>query len=253
MATRIREMTKAGARRLGIEDELVSASERIRTALQSAEMKRNAAEDERVRLVAACVLRADSNCVDVGANVGSLLEMFTEVAPSGRHIAYEPVPWLADDLERRFPSVTVRRAAASDESGDAQFVVHRELPSRSSLQSVGYAADDVQTIDVRLETLDSDLPAGYVPDLLKIDVEGAEHLVLRGALDTLREHRPLVLFEHQRKTAAHYGSGPDEIHALLVDEAGYRIFDMDGAGPYSRAQFAEVYETGARWNFLASG
>ena len=77
--------------------------------------------------------------------------------------------------------------------------------------------------------------------------------VLRGARETLRRDRPLVLFEHQRSTAAHYDTGPDEIHDLLAGEAGMRIFDMDGAGPYTREALREAYLTGRRWNFFARG
>ncbi|HXD59627.1 MAG TPA: FkbM family methyltransferase, partial [Thermoleophilaceae bacterium] len=131
------------------------------------------------------------------------------------------------------------------------FVVHKELASRSSMRSVGYPSDVTETLSVRTEDLDSSLPAGYVPHLLKVDVEGAEHLVLRGALRTLTTHRPLVLFEHQKSTASHYGSGPEEMFDLLAGEAGMRIFDMDGEGPYSLDGFREAYETGSRWNFLA--
>jgi hypothetical protein len=137
--------------------------------------------------------------------------------------------------------------------GETSFVVHKELASRSSMRSVGYPSELTETLTVRTEDLDSSLPDGYVPHLLKIDVEGAEHLVLRGALRTLAAHHPLVLFEHQKSTAAHYGSGPEEIFALLSGEAGMRIFDMDGSGPYTLEGFQHVYETGARWNFLALG
>jgi hypothetical protein len=75
--------------------------------------------------------------------------------------------------------------------------------------------------------------------------------VLRGALRTLADHRPLVLFEHQKSTASHYGSGPEDMFALLSGEAGMRIFDMDGSGPYTLDRFSEAYENGTRWNFLA--
>jgi FkbM family methyltransferase len=205
-----------------------------------------------VRVVAAATLREDSNCIDVGANEGLLLQCFTELAPRGRHIAYEPVPALADALERRFPAVEVRRAAASDSVGETSFVVHKELASRSSMRPVGYPSDVTETLTVRTEDLDSSLPDGYVPHLLKIDVEGAEHLVLRGALRTLTAHRPLVLFEHQKSTASHYGSGPEEMFDLLTSQAGMRIFDMDGSGPYALDGFCHAYETGVRWNFLAT-
>jgi len=214
-------------------------------------MRRNHRDDEHVRLVAAATLCEDSNCIDVGANEGTLLRHFAELAPRGRHIAYEPVPALADALERRFPDVEVRRAAASDSVGETSFVVHKELASRSSMRSVGYSSEVTETLTVRTEDLDSSLPDGYVPHMLKIDVEGAEHLVLRGALRTVTEHRPLVLFEHQKSTASHYGSGPEEMFDLLSGEAGMRIFDMDGRGPYTLERFSEAYETGSRWNFMA--
>jgi FkbM family methyltransferase len=214
-------------------------------------MRRNHRDDELVRVVAAATLREDSNCIDVGANEGLLLSCFADLAPRGRHIAYEPVPELADALERRFPSVEVRRAAASDCVGETSFVVHKELASRSSMRSVGYPSEVTETLTVPTEDLDSSLPDGYVPHLLKIDVEGAEHLVLRGALRTLAAHRPLVLFEHQKSTASHYGSGPEEMFGLLTGEAGMRIFDMDGSGPYTLPRFLRVYDTGSRWNFFA--
>jgi FkbM family methyltransferase len=218
---------------------------------RGAAARRNDREDELVRLLAAGVLREDSNCVDVGANVGALLSVFCDLAPRGRHIAYEPVPMLAERLEWDFPQVDVRCAALSDARGDSEFVVHRELPTRSSLRSVGYGADETETIQVRLEDLDSTIDRRV--DLLKIDVEGAEHLVLRGARETLCRDRPLVLFEHQRSTAAHYDTGPDEIYDLLTEDAGLRIFDMDGTGPYTRELLRDTYATGRRWNFFARG
>jgi FkbM family methyltransferase len=240
-------------RGIGLEKKAQRIHERYRLLRGGPAMRRNLREDALVRLVAAATLREDSNCIDVGANEGVLLQYFADLAPRGRHIAYEPVPALAEALERRFPAVEVRRAAASDSVGETSFVVHKELASRSSMRSVGYPSEVTETLTVRTEDLDSSLPDGYVPHLLKVDVEGAEHLVLRGALRTLAAHRPLVLFEHQKSTAGHYGSGPEEMFALLSGEAGMRIFDMDGRGPYTLDRFRHAYETGARWNFLALG
>ena len=249
----VHRIVRRAFRGIGLEEKAQRMHERYRLLRGGREMWRNLREDELVRLVAAATLREDSNCVDVGANEGALLQYFAELAPHGRHIAYEPVPALAEALERRFRAVEVRRAAASDSVGETKFVVHKKLASRSSMRSVGYPSDATETLSVRTEDLDSSLPEGYVPHLIKIDVEGAEHLVLRGALRTLAAHRPLVLFEHQKRTASHYGSGPEEMFALLTGDAGMRIFDMDGSGPYTLDRFRHVYETGARWNFLALG
>jgi hypothetical protein len=41
------------------------------------------------------------------------------------------------------------------------------------------------------------------------------------------------------------------VHQLLCDQAGLRVFDMDAVGPLSIEQFAELFQSGRRWNFLA--
>ena len=205
-----------------------------------------------MRLLAASVLRPDSNCVDVGANVGDLLGVFVQLAPAGRHIAFEPVPALAADLALRFPQAEIRRVAASNRRGTADFFVHKTLPSRSGLRRAGYADRELERLSVPVEDLDSSLPRDYVPHLVKIDVEGAEHLVLRGARETLRAHRPLLIFEHQASTAADYGSGPEEMFELITEELGFRIFDLDGRGPYSHTSFGDAYDRGTRWNYFAT-
>lgn len=241
-----------GARRLGVEDRLFSAYASVTEFRRDALTRRNLRDDELVQVVAATFLTTGSNCIDVGANEGRILGMLTQIAPAGLHIGYEPVPALADRLEIRFPHADIRRAAVSDEVGETSFVVHKRLASRSSMRSVGYLADETDTIHVPVETLDASLPTGYRPDLIKIDVEGAEWHVLNGARELLREYSPLVLFEHQRATASYYHTGPDDLYSLLVEYAGMRIFDMDGHGPYTRAALHEASETGRRWNFFAT-
>jgi hypothetical protein len=88
-----------------------------------------------------------------------------------------------------------------------------------------------------------------VPALIKIDVEGAEEQVLRGAERTLAEHRPLVVLEHDRR-AEHFGTSSTTIHGLLA-AAGLRVFDIDGNGPYDAAGFARRVSSHAIWTFVA--
>ena len=89
------------------------------------------------------------------------------------------------------------------------------------------------------------------PRLVKIDVEGAEEQVVRGAMRTLREHRPVVIFEHGSGSAQHFGTGPRDMHRLFAEEAGMRIFDLDGNGPYDVAEFERVFLAAERVNFVA--
>lgn len=192
----------------------------------------------------------DANCIDVGANEGNILQAMMRGCPRGRHIAFEPVPELREALRRRFPTVDVRPEALGDSPGEAVFTL---VPGRASLSGLASTLDlavPQQTVDMTVPVvrLDDILPAGYVPSLLKIDVEGAEMNVLVGARRTLRTHRPLVAFEHQ------YGSRSDAQKTLsLYDElaaAGYSVETMDGA-PLSSRDFCERVATRTDWNFLA--
>jgi FkbM family methyltransferase len=208
--------------------------------------RRNRREDDRLALFLALWLPVDANCIDVGAHRGSILERLVSLAPSGAHIAYEPLPELADYLGTRFPAVDVRQRALSDESGRKTFL-RAAKASRSGLDDLGEAY--TETIEVDVDKLDDVVDSARPPAFIKVDVEGAELRVFRGAAETLIRHRPIVAFEHgaaARKAGESGASASAELHELL-SECGLRIFDLDGYGPYSR----DGLENAERWNFVA--
>lgn len=218
----------------------------------SAATKRDLRDQEHLRLLLAMTLAPDSNCIDVGANVGSVLAEIVRVAPEGHHIGYEPIPELASVLAERFPSVEIREAAASNRKGNTEFCFVRNRPGMSGFrQRADVHHDEVEMLTVRTEDIDSTLPDGFVPALIKIDVEGAEQDVLEGAIETISAHRPIVVIEHGRGAAPLYGTGPEDIHDLLAGRARLRIFDLDGNGPYDRDAFRRAFEEGTYWNFVA--
>jgi FkbM family methyltransferase len=215
------------------------------------ELRRDWRDSEHLRLLLALSLAEDSNCVDVGSHQGAVLREIVRAAPRGRHIAFEPLPVFHAQLAAEFPGVDVRRVALSNGVGEASFTYVRTRPGYSGFRPRRYpAAEETETITVATDTLDSSLPDGYVPALIKIDVEGAEGQVLQGALRTIKEHTPTVVFEHGT-AAREYGTRPETIFGLLCDEAGLRIFDLDGNGPYGRTEFAAVCDRGRYWNFVA--
>jgi FkbM family methyltransferase len=217
--------------------------------------QRDVADVQNIRRLLAFALSDGSNCIDIGANRGAILAEMSRVSPRGRHIAFEPLPHLCAFLRESFPDVDVHQAALSNHSGEADFayihgpsdgwsgLIYRPLPSGEDAE--------VEHITVRLEVLDQVLAPDYHPALIKIDVEGAEQQVIEGALETLRRHRPIVIFEHGLGSANAYGTEPADIYGLLCEDVGLRIFDLDGQGPYDLEAFERTYHAADRVNFVA--
>jgi FkbM family methyltransferase len=144
-------------------------------------------------------LRPGMTVYDIGANVGFLTVIAARlVGASGRVLAFEPVPALADQSSHnarlnRFDHVSVYRTALSDADGDAVFQVSENL-TMGKLGSSGSRGNGLMVKRNRLDTLVND---GRFPDpsLVKIDVEGAEPEVLDGAIEVLRRARPMLLIE----------------------------------------------------------
>ncbi len=215
-------------------------------------VRRNSKDDFHLKLLLRFCLTPTSSYLDVGANQGHFLQGIHSLAPRGHHIAYEPLPHLCVKLAERFPEVDVRQAALSDREGEFAFT-HVLGPGNQGysnlveggLETPAYPSDlQTETIMVKTERLDDHLPAGWLPDIIKIDVEGAERLVFRGAMDTIRRARPVIAFEHLWDP-----EGSEEIYSLICDDVGLRIFDMDGNGPLDRSQFFD--ELTSRWNWVA--
>ena len=243
----LRDMLIDTAARLGIDDRLRT----IRAAVYPSH-RRNRIDGQNIRLLLESVLTEDSNCIDIGAYRGRVLTEIVRLAPRGRHIAYEPLPHIHRYLVDRFPSVEIRQAAVSNEEGERSFTYVKNVTGRSGFREISYPKHpQIEKLTVRTETLDSSLPDGYVPTLIKIDVEGAERFVIEGAIETISKYKPVVVFEYGKGGAVHYGTEPHQIYELLLDKAGLRIFDLDGNGPYTLSQFEESYARDERWDYVA--
>jgi FkbM family methyltransferase len=242
--TSMRHKLIRATRRVGIEDALRSLH-----GLRSRTARRDRRDVRNMRLLFSLTLPEDACCIDIGANMGVVLRDIVRVAPRGRHIAYEPLPELAAELAREFPQVEVREAAASDRVGEATFYRHKRRDTRSSLSALDHSEEQLEPFTVRVEDLDSSLPGDFAPALVKIDAEGAEEQVIRGAAQTLARHRPIVVFEHDA-SARHFGTSSEDLLTLL-GSVGLRVFDIDGEGPYGPTEFAQRVNSGAIWTFVA--
>lgn len=215
-------------------------------------IERDRRDNEALRLALAATLARDAHVIDVGAHHGAVLADMVRFAPEGRFMAFEPIPALASHLRETFPRVDVREIALFESAGETTFAHVVDLPAYSGLRqrTLPTGDHDVHQITVRTERLDDILPDDFAPAFIKIDVEGAELGVLRGAAGTLRRHRPVIVFEHGVGGPEHYGHTSAELHDLLCDQCGMRIYDLAGQGPFSREEFVALY-TAPVWNFLA--
>lgn len=140
---------------------------------------------------------------DVGANKGSFLYWLARWSAPGRVIAFEPQPDLAAGLSRlcrRFAldNVVIEpRAAYSCTSRKTLFVPDGHQPGASLLRP----AETSTALAVQTVALDDYLPSTGRVAAIKIDVEGAELDVLRGAIRTLQRCRPVIVVECDRRLA----------------------------------------------------
>jgi FkbM family methyltransferase len=214
--------------------------------------RRQRADDRKLRLLLESTLTPTSCCIDIGCYRGRVLAEIVRLAPRGQHIAYEPSPSACSSLANRFPSVDIRQAAVSNHIGETTFSYVKGQPGRSGLQQRALAASQhIEHFPVRLETLDRSLPEGYVPAFIKVDVEGAERQVFEGGIETICRHKPLIVFEHGKGGAPHFGTEPRHIYELLHNVAGLNIYDMDGKGPYSLGELETSFDLDERWDYVA--
>ena len=178
-------------------------------------------EGERTEQVLQRVIRPDTHCIDIGCHIGSFLQRLVTMAPFGHHHAVEPVPHKAAWLRRKFPMVTVHEVALAASDGKAEFFVHPEQTSYSGLKARP-AAGRAEPVTVQCRRLDDLIPEDANIGFVKIDVNGAELLALRGAERLLRRDRPFVLLECTRGGLDDYGIDPDEVFEQLRS-VGYEL------------------------------
>jgi len=161
------------------------------------------------------LLRPDGVFYDIGANVGFFTLLASRLVGSGgRVLAFEPLPRNIHFLKRHIEmnsaaNVTIVENALGDHNGTACFDSSRG-PSAASISDVG---DQVQ-----VRTLDSLCASSGIPGptVLKIDVEGFEMPVLKGAEATIKRYRPSIVL------SAHGWKNRDDCLHLL-EGWGYHV------------------------------
>jgi FkbM family methyltransferase len=184
--------------------------------------------DEALLNNAAETVKPGSVIWDVGANMGLFSFAAAGLAgPKGRVYAFEPDAVMARLLRRSArlnpgaAAVEVVPCAVAQDLSLARFEIARRSRASNALEGFqlsesGGVREVETTMTVSLDWLAERLPA---PDVLKVDVEGAELAVFRGARRLLAAKNPVLIFELTRRNW-------DEESSLLRD-LGYRLYDGD--------------------------
>jgi len=186
--------------------------------------------------------------IDVGANFGVYTLIASKlVGELGRVFAFEPTAQSFAILRQNialnyFSNVRAFQVALAQTRGKA-WLYHGWDPVGNSLGTDPLCGDKGEA--VQTETLDNLLEENGVDriDAIKVDVEGAEELVLRGAIRTLIMHSPVVIFEYNPGCATRLGLSPDGARDFL-ESLGYKFVVLGDWGncknPSSRPTYFNI-------------
>lgn len=192
-------------------------------------------------------------CVDVGAHGGAwLFPLSRMVGPGGAVIGFEALPYYARVLgiTRRLlgrTNASILNVAVTEDGSKVRMVWQDPsgalLTGRTHIAGAGESGDsDVEIAGTTLDAACANV-AGRI-SFLKIDIEGAELGALRGGINTLRKHRPIVLSEVVEQHLQRYGHSTPMLFDFFAN-LDYQPFVLVEGRPISvrseqAAQFNDV-------------
>jgi FkbM family methyltransferase len=217
-----------------------------------ANMKQNTLDD----LVTLCKPLAHQNGVvfiDVGANIGLVSLGVAQRLNSQQMVfevhAFEPMPKTFAYLKENIglnpalaPHITTYNLGLSDKIGDATLFL---FPSHSGAASMapnpGFSQEQVS---IQLETLDnvllSKIPVQTSKVVLKVDVEGFELFVLKGATAFIKQHRPILYLEVDTYHLYRSGYDTEQLFSYLENVLDYEITDSRDGKPLKAIKYASL-------------
>jgi FkbM family methyltransferase len=197
-----------------------------------------------------CRVSTGMTVVDVGAHVGlHSLRLSRAVGDTGHIIAVEPSPANASLLRKhlewnRCQNVTVIEAAAGECESEIEFAFRPDPTDPGGFaNSVAYDIGGNRAC-VKVTTID-EVCRGLTPDVIKIDIEGAELLAVRGARSVLLESAPILFVAVHPDAMRALGTSPSELVELL-GEFGYVGRHLDGSLATKPGLEEIVFEKGVR-------
>jgi FkbM family methyltransferase len=205
------------------------------------------------------ILRNGDIAIDVGAHRGRhCLVMAEKVFPAGKVLAFEPLPMCRAGLEKEIAEyrpelahiLKVHPYALSDFAGHTEFVVAKDALAYSGLKKRQYdGPTELEHIPIDVKRLDDMCENLASVRYIKIDAEGGEYHILKGAVRTLQRCRPAVAFEFGVNSLAEYKVTPLQMAQFWTDQR-YKVYDIRGTY-LTEQEFVVSAERQLVWDYVA--
>lgn len=182
------------------------------------------------------VVEVGDLCMDIGANFGWYATRLRQLC--GRHgavHAFEPVPAMFSTLRKNVgllpdsTNVYINNVAIGDAPGTVRMHIFKGVPNgHTSISAMGRT--DYSIVESRMITLDSYIESHDIPqvDFIKVDVEGAELMLLKGGEKLFQQDRPPIwMIEMALGTTKGFGYIPNDLITFMRNRVDYEFYAVD--------------------------
>jgi len=195
-------------------------------------------------------LNKKRDIIDVGANIGFYTILFAKSLVNNKVLSIEPASNALKHLYHNIEingvldRVTVFEGVASEKPGTTILKIvngKEEYSTLGSLVHPSVCGTKYDLVEVKATTLDNIVESMSLdPGFIKVDVEGSENLVFKGALNVLTKKRPVILSELSDYLLRNNGSSAEEI-LYMIKQCGYDIYDaVNPKNDPGKSEFADI-------------
>ncbi|QHS56329.1 FkbM family methyltransferase [Mucilaginibacter sp. 14171R-50] len=180
-------------------------------------------------------LKPGDTAIDIGANIGlQSVRMSQCVGAEGTVYAFEPLEYLQHKLKKNLAlnkagNVTVFPYALSDTASETEFSIDDRAWNQGTFSLNNTFGNTKQAVTVKVGDNIPEVMGLQNVSLIKIDVEGFEYHVLRGLTNTLKKHRPRIIFEYDSNYWPGTGQSIHDCYNFL-QSLNYKLYQITPVG-----------------------